>query len=311
MGNTFYLEFEPVLMQWLQDVLGEKGAGFISHFSAFGEEIIILLVLGFLYWCYDKKFGIYVATNVLLGLAINTLVKNAVLRRRPYMVHDEIECFRPLEKKADLDDIAAQGYSFPSAHSMNSVIFYGSLARYLRSRALAILTCILAFLIGISRIVVGVHYPTDVITGWALGAIIVFIIPYIKEKLGNKRRWIIHLVIFLFSSIGFFYCKTADYFTVMGAMAGFFIAIEVEEKYVKFKETSNPLEIVLRLTFGMAFYLLLNTLLKLPFSHEFLEAPIFASFFVRFIRYAIITFIMLAIYPVLFGFFNKKGARSK
>ncbi|SDB69412.1 phosphatase PAP2 family protein [Butyrivibrio sp. INlla16] len=306
MGNTFYFGFEPQLMEWLQNFFGETGAGFISHFSALGEESILLFVLGFLYWCYDKQFGIYIGTNAVLGGVLNPLIKNIALRLRPYMVHENIKCFRPVEKSGALDDISAQGYSFPSAHSMNSATVYGSLAGYLRKRLVIIIAIIITLLVGISRVVVGVHYPTDVMTGWAAGIVIVCIVPLVYEKVGEERRSLLNLIFFAVSSIGFFYCKTADYYTAMGVMAGFYLAIEFEKRLVNFEETRKPLEIIIRLVGGAAVYLVLNTALKLPFSNEFLASNTTGAFMVRFIRYTIVVFVMLGAYPMLFKFFKKK-----
>jgi undecaprenyl-diphosphatase len=67
--------------------------------------------------------------------------------------------------------------SFPSGHSMLSAIVYltlgGLLAQTVRSRRLKAYALasamLLAFLVGMSRIVLGVHYPTDVLAGWAAG----------------------------------------------------------------------------------------------------------------------------------------------
>ncbi|WP_408069643.1 phosphatase PAP2 family protein [Butyrivibrio sp. JL13D10] len=305
MGNTFYFDFEPQLMGWLQNTFGETGSGFISHFSAFGEEAVFILVLGFLYWCYDKRFAIYIGTNVVVGGTLNPLIKNVALRLRPYMVHENIQCFRPLGKSEPLDDVSAQGYSFPSAHSMNAATVYGSIAGYMRKRIATIIAVILTILVGISRVVVGVHYPTDVLTGWVAGVAIVFIIPFIYEKAGEERRSLINFIFFLFSSIGFFYCKTDDYYTAMGVMAGFYLAIEFEKRFVNFEETRIPVEIIMRIVGGAAFYLILNLLLKLPFSQEFLKSNTMGAFMVRFVRYTIIVFVMLGVYPMLFKYFKR------
>ncbi|WP_029323900.1 phosphatase PAP2 family protein [Butyrivibrio sp. AE3004] len=311
MGNTFYFEFEPILMQWFQGVLGEKGALVLSQFSALGEEFIILLVMGFLYWCYDKKIGIYVATNALIGTTLNPMIKNVFLRRRPYMVHDGVKCFRPVDKSADIYDIAAQGYSFPSGHSTNSVVVYGSVAKFLRNKVLTILAFVLPLLVGISRVAVGVHYPTDVICGWLSGVLVVFFIPFIYEKAGEEKRPLLNLIVFAVSAVGFFYCRTTDYFTAMGLMGGFFLAIEFEKRFVNFEETRRPVEIVLRIVGGFAVYLVLNTLLKLPFSKYFLQSDTMGSFMVRFIRYMIVSFVMMGVYPVLFKVFEKSRLAQK
>jgi undecaprenyl-diphosphatase len=62
-------------------------------------------------------------------------------------------------------------YSFPSGHAMLSTVFYLSLATLLtRKTSIRIAAALLAFFIGLSRIYLGVHYPTDVLAGFAAAA---------------------------------------------------------------------------------------------------------------------------------------------
>lgn len=69
-------------------------------------------------------------------------------------------------------------YSYPSGHALTSICFYGVLAMILsenvksaaRRRALRMAAALLVLLIGSSRVYLGVHYPTDVLGGWLLGA---------------------------------------------------------------------------------------------------------------------------------------------
>ena len=71
----------------------------------------------------------------------------------------------------------ATGYSFPSGHSVGSVVVYGLLGyfamHYFRRRsarfAVGAVTVAFVLLVGVSRVYVGVHYPTDVLAGWSLG----------------------------------------------------------------------------------------------------------------------------------------------
>lgn len=301
MGNTFYFSFEPKLMIWLQSVLGENGSKAVGFFSEFGEATFIIFILLILYWCVDKEFGIYVGTNVLMGLVYGPLIKNIVLRRRPYFDNEMIKCFRPVEADADIYSIAAQGFSFPSMHSTVAVTFFGSLARYAGKRILTVIAFVIPFLVGLSRVVVGVHYPTDVFVGWGMGIVIVFLMPYIYEKAGKDRRWVVNLVVFLIACVGIFYCRTEDYFTTLGLMAGFFIAEEFEKRYVNFKITRNPIRAALRLIGGLIIFFSLNTILKMPFSKEFLEAAQIAAFLLRALRYAVVIFVVTGIYPMIFG----------
>lgn len=306
MGNTFYMPFEPAFMQWLQNLLGEGGAKAISIFSALGEEVALVLILGFIYWCFDKEFGKYIGINAVIGIVLNPMLKNIALRIRPYMVHEEIQCFRPVDPAGDIYDVTVQGYSFPSGHSMNSTIIYGSIGRYAKKPVITVLSVLIPLFVGLSRVVVGVHYPTDVLTGWVIGLLVIFLIPFLYTKFGSEKRWLINLIIFIVAAIGIFYCRTTDYFSGLGLMAGFFVGIEIEDRFVKFESTRNPLEIILRLAGGLLIFVVGNKLMKMPFSPEFLNSPTMPSFLFRTFRYFVIQFLLIGVYPYIFRFFPNK-----
>ena len=84
-----------------------------------------------------------VLPGVLVGITLNPMVKNIFLRRRPYFDHSGIQCLKPVERGADIYDISAQGYSFPSGHSTNGVTLYTSLGRYKKNRVLMIIGIII------------------------------------------------------------------------------------------------------------------------------------------------------------------------
>jgi undecaprenyl-diphosphatase len=86
---------------------------------------------------------------------------------------------RPPDPVAD-----AGGYSFPSGHTLNSTVTYGiaallvwrsSLPRGVRIGVAAALVVLIA-IVGLSRIALGVHYPSDVVAGWLAGTVIVAIV---------------------------------------------------------------------------------------------------------------------------------------
>ncbi|SFC80872.1 phosphatase PAP2 family protein [Butyrivibrio sp. YAB3001] len=305
-GNTFYFDFEVRLMEALQQLLGETGALFVSNFSAFGEEFLLIIIMGFLYWCYDKKFGIFVGTNLVVGIIANPMIKNVFLRRRPYFDNPGIKCFRPVEKGTDIYDISAQGFSFPSGHSTNSVTVYSAIAKYGKKKALTILAVVMPLLVGFSRVSVGVHYPTDVLVGWLSGLVIVFLLSFLMGKFYGEKRWLLNLIIFLVSCLGYFYCKTDDYFASLGIMAGFFVGIEFDEKNIRFKNTKNILKCILRVVCGGAIFLAFNTVLKMPFSKDFLASGTLLAHLVRTLRYGISTFIVVGVYPICFDRFLKE-----
>ena len=300
-GNTFYFDFEVAVLEFLQKIFGESAVNIVSLFSAFGEEIVLILIMGFFYWGCDKKLGRYIAKCILLGIVINPMIKNIFLRRRPYFDNPQIKCLRPLDKSADLYDIAAQGYSFPSAHSANGVTAYGAIAKYKKNKIFTAIAVIVPLLVGLSRMTVGVHYPTDVAFGWLMGLAIVLIVDIAEKKIPEEKKWIADIILFAVCCVGFFYCKTDDYYTCVGLFGGFLLAQEFDRRVVNFRSTQKPLRVILRVIGGVVVFYAFTVLLKLPFSKEFLASGTFPAFLVRFFRYFVAAFMSLGVYPMLYA----------
>ena len=87
-------------------------------------------------------------------------------------------------------------YSFPSGHSLASACFFGALAAILtakikskRTRAIVWILCAsMFFLIGFSRIYLGVHHTTDVIAGFAAALIWILVVRFVEMELTRRRR---------------------------------------------------------------------------------------------------------------------------
>ena len=301
-GTLFYFAWEMQLMEWLQAHIGTSGFGFwlLSNLSALGEQLLMVAVMGFLYWGLNKEFGKYVGLNILMVNVWNPMIKNVARRLRPYFVPEyNVKLLRLVDNSADAMDVAAQGYSFPSGHSAGAVTLYGSLAVHEKKRKLLwVLTIVLPLLVGFSRVCMGAHYPTDVLCGWLLGALILALIPWLRRKL--PKRWMFNTALLILTLPGFFYCTSNDYFSAFGMLVGFLLAEPFEERFVKFENTSNLLRCVLRTVGGAAIYFGLNEVLKLPFPRELLNGSGFAAYLVRTLRYAVVIFVVVGVYPMVF-----------
>ena len=299
MGNVFFFAWEPAVIEWLQASLEGFGITLMFLFSVFGEELMLVAILGFLYWCWDKKTGITVGMSLLTACVWNPMVKNIALRLRPYMVHENIRCLKKVDPRADIMDVTVQGYSFPSGHAANSAATYAAAAKEFRKRIIVIAAVAVTLLVGISRFVLGAHYPTDVLAGWAIGLTAVTVVSLLEKHL--QKRWLIYLILLLTMLPGVFYCKTTDYFTSLGMMAGMGLGELFERKYVRFENTRRIVPILLRLLGGFILYVGLNQLLKLPFPKDFLSSVTAAAFAVRSLRYLIVAFVLIGPYPMLFS----------
>ncbi len=107
-----------------------------------------------------------------IAFSLCTFLKLILKRRRP---HGRI-----------VKNFGINSYSFPSGHAYGTVIFYGLFAlidtRYLSSpwdAAFSLLVALLIFLIGVSRVYNGVHFPSDVVAGWFLGCVSLTVINWL------------------------------------------------------------------------------------------------------------------------------------
>jgi undecaprenyl-diphosphatase len=182
-------------IQWMRDLRSPEdparpiGPVWLEHWSrhvtALGDGVVLALVT-LLVAGYLLIERLYASTALLLvavigGAILTTVLKGYFDRDRPSVV-------------PHLADSLFQSY--PSGHSMMSSVVYLTLAVLLsrameRRRAKIYLVGValfLSFLVGLSRVYLGVHYPTDVVAGWAGGvawALLCWLIAYWLEKRGK------------------------------------------------------------------------------------------------------------------------------
>ena len=139
--------------------------------------IITLLIL--VLAIKDKKIKISLVINLLRSTIINNLIKVIIARPRP-----EINKL-----------VTETGYSFPSGHSITSMVFYGYLVyltyKYINNKKIKIPLIIFLILliptIGLSRIYLGVHYASDVLCGFLLGIIYLILFISISKKYLERK----------------------------------------------------------------------------------------------------------------------------
>jgi len=171
-GDT--LAFDRAFLLWLRQATQGDGLArdglrrLMLDMTALGDNILltllILLATGFLLAAGKKRLAGLLGGGIALGILASALLKIAFARARPDVV-------------AHL--VTVETASFPSGHAMNAAIVYLSMAallartqarratrRYLLATGIAI-----TLLIGLSRLYLGVHWPTDVLVGWIVGAL--------------------------------------------------------------------------------------------------------------------------------------------
>ena len=308
-GNVFYFDWEPTFMVWLQNVLGPFAEKVCPILSMLGEEYVMIAVFAVFYLWLNKEAGRYIGINFVTCLNWNPFIKNIFLRLRPYTSNPDIRVLKQVDPNAPLEDVAAQGYSFPSGHSCNAATMYGSVAARFKKWWLWLLAAVLILLVGFSRVAVGVHYPTDVMAGWTLGIVIILVVSALQRVI--KKKWLLFLILTVILIPGWFFCASNDFFTGFGIQVGFFCGMLFDDRFVRFKDTKNVLYGILRVLGGMGIYLGLSSVLKLPFPAEVREANDFLAHLIRAGRYAVTTFVVSGLYPMLFNVIDKALDKKK
>lgn len=159
----YIVELDGRILLWIQNFLRFDWLNpIVLSLTKLGDAGTVWIVLTalLLLWKKYRKTGSAMATALLLGyLATNLLLKNLVMRPRPFDAIPQLQALIP-----------AGGWSFPSGHSTSSmaagVVMFCQLPRRAGVPAL-----VLAILICLSRLYIGVHYPTDVLCGALIGVI--------------------------------------------------------------------------------------------------------------------------------------------
>ena len=128
-----------------------------------------------------KTMGLPLTAAALINMGTYKAMKHIFLRARPDVVYHIVE---------------QGGYSFPSGHSATSMLVYGLLfylvGKYCKNQKLRVLlqtVCgILVLTVGPSRLYVGVHWATDVLAGWCVGAAVLMAAVYLIERFGKNNE---------------------------------------------------------------------------------------------------------------------------
>jgi undecaprenyl-diphosphatase len=151
---------DPIGPTWLEEMMRD--------FTALGSTGVLtvtaLAVTGFLAMTRKGRAALFVLAAAAGGVLIEQTMKWAYARPRPELVPHGAEVFTP---------------SFPSGHSMMAAVVYLTLGALLahtqadpRVKTYVLLVAVLlTALVGVSRVYLGVHWPTDVLAGWVLGGV--------------------------------------------------------------------------------------------------------------------------------------------
>ena len=169
--------FDNPVYNFLHAMFQDKTTTFFLIITSLSSPfVLIVMSLLLLITNKDYKLSFLVILNLLLSTIGNTVLKLIFLRERP----------------SDFPLIQESGYSYPSGHSMISMAYYGFLiyivwqTDWSKKAKIIFSICLglIIFLIGCSRIYLRVHYPSDVVAGFAIS--FVYLLTFIHII---KKKW--------------------------------------------------------------------------------------------------------------------------
>jgi membrane-associated phospholipid phosphatase len=146
----------------------------MRFFSYFGTEDFFFMVLPLIYWCIDSALGLRVGFILTVTGVFNHAGKLLLAGPRPYWVSSHIKGLWP-----------ETTFGVPSGHAQNAMSIWGIIAANSEKKWIRIGAGLLIFLIGFSRIYLGSHFPHDVIAGWMLGGIILYLFIKLEKPVLN------------------------------------------------------------------------------------------------------------------------------
>lgn len=137
----------------------------MKGFSFLGSEEFFLLGLPVIYWSIDSRIGLRMGVILLLNGGLNSILKLAFFGPRPYWVSAQVKALS-----------AETSFGVPSGHAQVSTGLWGMLASQVGRPWAWGAAIVLIVLIGLSRLYLGVHFLHDVLLGWLLGALVLWVL---------------------------------------------------------------------------------------------------------------------------------------
>ena len=249
---------------------------FFRGVTFLGNAEFYLLLAPIFIWSVNYKLGARLGILLLLSSYINQALKDALMQPRP------------CEPRPDVCIDHAESYGLPSGHSQNAIVFWGVITHWIGKAWTWIAAILLMLLIGISRIYLGVHYPTDVLAGWAIGIVILGIYLILGKRIEtwlSGLSLVAQILAALIVPLALLALQTNDVTVqVTGALAGIALGVALAIRYLDF-DAGGPLwQRAVRFLLGVAVVAAIFFGLRFIFPNE--GESLYAVF--RFVRYGLV-----------------------
>ncbi|MBV6494775.1 MAG: hypothetical protein LDLANPLL_02812 [Turneriella sp.] len=170
--EAFFWDSTGQVNLWLQSIM--PSAKFFLPITFTGEKLFFFILIPFVFFTLERRAALSLLWLLLISYAVNSFVKIAFMQPRPFWIN-KVPAY-----------VFEGSFGLPSGHSQNAVVVWGYLAYFLITvRHLPKLwtlgfTVIWVFLIALSRLVLGVHFLQDILSGLLIGFVLLYL--FIKAE---------------------------------------------------------------------------------------------------------------------------------
>lgn len=188
LNKTFYnIDYNIAkIFHFLENKCGTVSTHLMEFISILGKAGIVMLIIAFILCLFPKtrKMGVCIILSIAISALITSIIiKPIVARARPYDAGGDFYTWW-VNAGSHLED----SYSFPSGHSTASMAFAFSIFAYSKKKSISWLVFLFPIFMACSRIYLMVHYFSDCLFGFLVGAISTLIAYLIVNLLFDKTK---------------------------------------------------------------------------------------------------------------------------
>lgn len=246
------MSFQLKILLFLQSIRTPLLTTIFLLFTMSIETPVVILFSSILYWSVNRKLGTRLLFTLSSNISINTGLKEIIKYTRPIG-------FKGL---TSIRVHTATGYSLPSGHSQMATSFWTTLMINIKKPWVYITGVIVILGVSTSRLYLGVHWPTDVVLGLALGILCTLLWDIILNYIEKTKKTSVLIYLYIpFIILAFFFTNKL-YIEVIGLQGGLILGHLVERKYIQFDTNTILINKFLRVALGILVlgltYIILN-----------------------------------------------------
>jgi membrane-associated phospholipid phosphatase len=243
------------IVLWLQSLRTPLLDSIFKPVDFLGSVTFFLLIIPLIYWSIDAAFGRRLIVVFLMSAWANLTLKEWWQRPRPFQVSDRVQAL-----------VEETTFGLPSGDVQNATVVWGMLAARFKRNWLTALAVVYVAVVALARMILGVHFPQDVLVGALLGLAFVGVTSWLEPRLAGwlGRQSVlaqIGWVVVITAALGVLHPilveahneAALEFATVaIGAFLGIGVGLALETRYVRFEAGGDLWKRVVRYVLGVA-----------------------------------------------------------